>query len=53
MDELRRLSEAMSKISDSMYRYGADEAKMLSAELDKLHKFEAEIEKRFLEHDME
>lgn len=53
MDELRRLSEAMSKISDSMYRYGADEAMKLSAELDKLHKFEAEIEKRFLKHDRE
>lgn len=51
MDELRRLSEAMSKISDSMYRYGADEAMKLSSELDKLHKFEAEIEKRFLKHD--
>lgn len=53
MDELRRLSEAISKISDSMYRYGADEEMRLSAELDRLHKFEAEIEKRFLKHDRE
>ena len=51
MGELRRLSDSMSKISDNLYRFGADEAKMLSAELDRLHKFEAEIEKRFLEHD--
>lgn len=41
----------MSKISDNLYRFGADKAKMLSAELDRLHKFEAEIEKRFLKHD--
>ena len=51
MDELRRLSESMSRISDNMYRHGADEAAMLSAELSKLHRFEAEIEKRFLKHD--
>ena len=53
LDELRRLSDSMSRISDNLYRFGADEAKMLSAELDKLHKFEAEIEKRFLKHDRE
>ena len=51
MDELRQLSESMSRISDSMYRHGADEAVMLSAELNRLHKLEADIEKRFLEHD--
>lgn len=51
MNELRRLSEAIGRISDSMYRYGADEALKLSAELEKLHRFEAEIEKRFLSHD--
>lgn len=53
MTELRRLSDSMSRISDNLYRVGADEAKILSTELDRLHKFEAEIEKRFLKHDRE
>ena len=43
----------MSRISDNLYRFDAGEAKMLSAELDRLHKFEAEIEKQFLKHDRE
>lgn len=53
MGELRRLSEEISKISGSMFRFGGDEAINLSLELDKLHKFEADIEEYFLKHDKE
>ena len=52
-DERLDFIEALKPLLSAEKRQKADEAMKLSAELDRLHKFEAEIEKRFLKHDRE